>query len=70
MKTEINKKSSMLFKFVEGGRLFAAGGLLSIAVVNVFAQLADRPLGESVEATALWLGGALVVAVGKTIHLI
>lgn len=68
---ETNKSKKPLFwRIVEAGRLFAAGGLLSIAAVNVFAQLADRPIGESVESTALWLGGALIVAIGKSIHLI
>lgn len=64
----INKASFL--KVIEAGRMFAAGGLLSIAVVNVFAQLAHRPMGESTEGTALWLGGALVVAVSKVAHLI
>lgn len=69
MKTITNKKTTF-WKIIEAGRLFAAGGLLSIAVVNVFSQLAHRPLGESTEGTALWLGGALVVAVGKCVHII
>lgn len=69
MKTSIKNKTPF-WKVIEAGRLFAAGGLLSIAVVNVFAQLAHRPVGESATATALWVGGALVVAVGKGVHLI
>lgn len=63
------ERNASLLKFLSYGRTFAAGGLLSVAVVNVFYDLASKPLPDSATTWAVWIGGVAVVVAGKVIDL-
>lgn len=64
------EKHSTLVRLLKYGQTFAAGALLSVAVVNVIYDFMSKPMPDSVSAWAVWVGGATVVLVSEGVRAI